>query len=126
MKKIFILSAFLSITLCIFAKKVDLQTAQRAAQSFIVQKHTTVTKNGRHLKMAQNAEILHTVSEATPEFYVFNRKDSAGFVIISADNRVVPVLGYADSGTFDPANIPPNAQKMVRKLQAGNSLCHSQ
>ncbi len=40
--------------------------------------------------------------------YVFNNAD--GYMVVSADDVAVPVLGYSDSGTFDPANIPPQMQ----------------
>lgn len=39
--------------------------------------------------------------------YVVNRAADNGFVILSADDEMPPVLGYSDSGTFDPNNMPP-------------------
>ena len=36
-------------------------------------------------------------------FYVFNA--DRGYVIVSGDDRMAPVLGYADSGTFDEENM---------------------
>lgn len=38
--------------------------------------------------------------------YVLSRA-SGGYVVIAADDVCTPVLGYADNGVFDPANIPP-------------------
>lgn len=40
--------------------------------------------------------------------YVVNSAD--GFVVLAADDVAPAVLGYADSGTFDPNNIPPNME----------------
>lgn len=42
-----------------------------------------------------------------PAVYVFNKKASKGFMLLSADDAAAPVLGYSDSGSFDPDNIPP-------------------
>lgn len=36
--------------------------------------------------------------------YVINYPDNAGFVIVSADNRVYPVLGFSDTGYFSFEN----------------------
>lgn len=46
-------------------------------------------------------------------FYVFNRGASDGYVLVSADDRAPAILGYNDSGTFDPANIPASMQPMM-------------
>ena len=42
-------------------------------------------------------------AEATKDIYIDNYEDSAGFAIVSADNRLPDVLDYSDSG-----NIPHN------------------
>ncbi|MDY0339461.1 MAG: C10 family peptidase, partial [Acholeplasmataceae bacterium] len=115
MKKLFSLLFVVFIVLNgIFAATITPETAKQTAVNFFVQKSTIVTANGQRLKM-QKAPSLKRVAENTvtenPQFYIFNREDSAGFVIVAADDRVVPILGYADSGSFDPNNIPPNAQK---------------
>lgn len=40
-------------------------------------------------------------------FYIFNRK-SGGFVLISADDSAIPVLGYSFTGHFSLRNAPEN------------------
>lgn len=40
--------------------------------------------------------------------YVFNASDNAGYLVVSADDVALPVLGYSDSGSFDPSAIPSN------------------
>lgn len=44
---------------------------------------------------------------ADPEYYVFNNP-SGGWVIISAEDRVTPVIGYSDKGSFDVSDLPSN------------------
>lgn len=53
-----------------------------------------------------------TVSAADnqPALYVFDSENQNGYRILSADDLAVPVVGYADSGSFDPDNIPENMQ----------------
>lgn len=53
--------------------------------------------------------LVHTsiTSTGVPAVYAFNKADNKGFILLSADDEAYPLLGYADSGSFDPANIPP-------------------
>ena len=59
------------------------------------------------------AELVMTskTSIGEPAVYVFRPgNNQEGFMILSADDAAYPVLGYSDSGSFDPANIPPQMQ----------------
>lgn len=54
------------------------------------------------------SEPVMTVGSAgTPALYVFNKPDG-GWMIVSADDVAAPVIGFSDSGAFDPVNIPDN------------------
>lgn len=46
---------------------------------------------------------------SVPAFYIFNFAEK-GFVIVAADDRVEPVLGYSTESAFDAENIPENMQ----------------
>ena len=48
-----------------------------------------------------------------PVYYVFNATDDAGFVVVSADDRTAPILGYATSGRFDAATLPPHVEEWM-------------
>ena len=39
-------------------------------------------------------------------YYVFNVGNDQGFVIVSGDDRIEPILGYTDNGYFDEEDIP--------------------
>ena len=41
-------------------------------------------------------------------YYVFNRGDNNGFIIVSADERTIAVLGYSYKGNFDYDLLSPN------------------
>lgn len=47
---------------------------------------------------------------AEPALYVFNKPNDGGFVIVSADDNAVTILGYSDEGAFDSTYIPGNVQ----------------
>ena len=52
------------------------------------------------------------VSYGTDAFYVFSGKHG-GWIIISADDATSPVLGYNETGTFNPDRIPVNFRNWV-------------
>lgn len=41
-------------------------------------------------------------------YYIFNKENNKGFIIVSGDDRMPDVLGYTDKGAFDAANTPPH------------------
>lgn len=41
-------------------------------------------------------------------YYVFSRGEGEGFIIMSGDDRTVPVIGYTDNGDFDYNELNPN------------------
>ncbi len=124
---------FLSATclLHLNADPISIQTANQVAQSFMIR---PVTGAGR-LKSCKMQPPLNLVfsSEAirlNPEnttlektsrdiipFYVFSAENQ-GYVIVAGDDRIVPILGYADEGTFNPDNMPPNMQKWLEGYKA--------
>ena len=46
-------------------------------------------------------------------FYIFNVPDNMGFVIVSADKRVHPIIGYSLSGNYDENNQPPSFERWM-------------
>ncbi|MDE5972925.1 MAG: C10 family peptidase [Muribaculaceae bacterium] len=50
-------------------------------------------------------------SDGLPALYIFANGEAGGdggFLMLSADSEATPVVGYADSGTFQPDRIPDN------------------
>lgn len=52
--------------------------------------------------------------EAITTFYVFNYQDR-GFVIVSADNRCTPILGYSMNGCFNESRMPANMLSWIEQ-----------
>ena len=53
--------------------------------------------------------------EAQPSLYVFDKDGSEGFIVLSADDAALPVLGYSDTGTFSPDSVPPQLQYWLKE-----------
>lgn len=56
----------------------------------------------------KNANQANTVM-----YYVFNLKNSKGYVIVTADDACFPILGYSTESKFDSNNLPIQLNKML-------------
>lgn len=113
MKK-YTLSIFLMLCLMLgFSNPVDRQTAQIVATNF----WNAVT--------GQNGDGRWTdVTEETPfqEFYLFTRQDGNGFVLVAADDRVQPILGYStENGFILP--LPAHVTWFLNGYERGITYC---
>ena len=95
MKRIYIVLISLFLSLFSYADQITLETAKDAAISFINKKTDLNTDSSRTqlVYVNQNNNVNY--------FYVFNFNDS-GYVIVSGDDDVYPILGYSDEGIFAP------------------------
>lgn len=90
------------------ARQLDPSEAlRRAEMSVTPSEHTPLSMTtGR-----QPMTLKYTATDRTDDLntvYVFSRGDNGGFVVVAADDTApFPLLGYADSGEFDAANMPP-------------------
>lgn len=64
-------------------------------------------------------QLVYTSESAGRKLlYVFDRGKSGGYIVVSADDVTRPLLGYADSGSFDPDSIPPAMEWWLRSYAA--------
>ena len=49
---------------------------------------------GNTLRLAHEAKSV----DGLTDYYVFNRGDGGGFVVVSGDDRLQPIPGYSESG----------------------------
>jgi len=112
----------LLLTVCFFpawlqAKQVSRETALQVAEMQVrsrnqLRSDQTPILNLVHTEIADNkstnAMLKSSGITSTDVIYYVYNVASNGFVIVSGDDIAVPILGYSDSGTYDPNNLPPN------------------
>lgn len=121
MKKLFFPILFLAAgSLILQAKEVPESLARQAAMNFIRQHYSTLklapsipgeislcfTKEGRSTSIDQ-PESNRAL------YYVFEYQSKPGFIIISGDDRAVPVLGYSNESGFIPDSLHPEIRKWL-------------
>lgn len=82
----------------VFAGPVTKTEALKKAQQFMPAKQFREMPSRTRFKMAGKADA----------FYIFNAEHDGGFVIVSGDDRTVPILGYSDKGKISDDNMPDN------------------
>ena len=102
-----------------FGKPVD-ETRAKAVGLYFLQNKTnsTLLKDAKNLQLSY--KVTATIGNASEErtmlramFYIFN-VDNIGYIIVSGDDTVIPILAYSDSGNFNKANIPTALNEWIK------------
>ena len=126
MKKI--LLALLALTLCwaAYAKPVDETAAKSIAENFLRRPAAArltckgkVPAENKHLR-----KPLTAAQAAQPAWYVFNF-DGGGFVIVSGEDTVEPILGYSKTGRFEYEGAPDNVRWWMDGLASDIAVARS-
>lgn len=106
------------ITFPLWADNVSLEQARSLAIKFFTS--SSVTRSGAQPEvcLVWNGEDAATRATGTePAFYVFNRTDRTGFIIVAGDDAAVPVLGYSLDQPFKAENMPSNLTQWMNGLR---------
>lgn len=102
MKKLFLLFVVMIAAIFAQASPVDSITAKQVATHFFTQ-IVAVAQGGTPTFEVTPIPEFHN-------FYILNITNGNGFVIVAADDRALPVLGYSETGHFSSDNMPSNLQ----------------
>lgn len=106
----------------VWAERIDVSTARKVAEN--------VANAGSGLRSAGDLSLVYAAApgksgsalrsgtvDGAADYFVFNVSGNKGFVIVSGEDRALPVFGYSDEGTFDPDNLPDNLRYMLAYYQ---------
>ena len=94
----------------IWAEDVTTEQALEEALNFLASKKTS-SSSPRH---AQGVTPQLTLAGKVSGLYVFNVEGDGGFVVVSNEDRTRPILGFGESGSFDPDNMPDNMRAWLQ------------
>ena len=97
----------LTLTLCLIAAigslmagPVSQQKAQQIGAKFLSTTSLSQKNAGIQLQLVSVA-----AERGATDYYVFNVENGEGFVVVSADDRVKPILAYSTSGNYNPQDV---------------------
>ena len=112
--KIIIFSILFGLINSIFCNPVDVNSAKNIGFVFLSSQMTTLG-NADELQLAWQVSSINRGENATPYYYVFNAGNS-GFVIVAADDQVLPILGYSTESAFNQTDIPTNVAAYLEEF----------
>lgn len=124
-RRLLLLFVLFSTAFWAMAERIDVATARRIAEN-VAASNTGGLRSASELSLiyaaapGQEKNALRstgTVDGAT-DYFVFNIGANKGFVIVSGDDRVRPVLGYSDEGNIDFDNLPDNLRAHLAYFQS--------
>ena len=95
------------IAMGMYANPITREQARQKAVQFLTDK-----KGKRSLKAVMSPEKLAPKTEME-SYYVFDRGNDEGYVIVSGDDETYTILGYTDQGSFDYSTLPPNMKEWL-------------
>ena len=122
---------FLAITMAtiysLSANQVSETAARQVADQFFS------AKSSRLMAPAGSSATRLAYTAEHERFYVFDRGNHGGFVVVSGDDRLPQVLGYGDKGGFGTPILPPAVKywmdgmnRQIEFLQAHNDAAAHQ
>ncbi|MEO6905877.1 MAG: Spi family protease inhibitor [Ginsengibacter sp.] len=97
-----------------------------ASSSFINKKSKSNTRSTNSTPVLSNKiqnEITFKDHSNSAAFYIFNFVDDAGFLIVSADFNVNPILAYIDNGNFkNDSKVPRGFTDWINKATENQCL----
>ena len=109
MKKLLLLTLTVVIVAIVRAESITPEQALLQAQNFIQQREAT----GNRVRKTPAASQF-TQPRQVSGLYVFNIANDGGFVIVSNDDRTIPILGYSDCGSIDFDHMPDNMRAWLQ------------
>ncbi len=107
MKKILVLITFLTLFVQLsFAQIVALETARTVAKN-IYYERANMGGSIAYADIAFSQDFVVS-DKGQPVYFVFNVAGDRGFVIVSAEERAVPILFYSFEGSYNPNSLNKN------------------
>ena len=110
MKRLLFLTLSVTFSLIMMAGNVTPEQAREQAAQFM----TNHLAKDRHGRLAPSQQVKMAIPIQLEGLYLVNMEDSNGFVIVSNDDRTDAILGYSDSGSLDPDNMPDNMRSWLQ------------
>jgi len=110
MKRIMICLGLVVAASGTYGKGVDVNTAQTVAYNYYKQK--AAIQGLSDLALAYTGTSVVNGASVV-DFYVFNLASAPGFVIVSGDDNVMPILGYSAESNFSTTKINSSVQYLL-------------
>ena len=113
MKKILLILSFIIACQALIAKEITREEAMQKASRFL----NDLGKKKQKIQSSACQLVYTSKSAKANLFYVFNRGQNDGFIVVSGDDRANEILAYADSGYFNEYTVPENMKWLLNEYK---------
>ncbi len=110
MKKIIVSLTLLTFCIVATANPIDVKTAARTARKIL---SANQVRNVDVANVEVESKVRDRISDArqtdSPAYFAFNAENNNGFVIISGDDQMPPIVGYSETGSIPSDGEMPDA-----------------
>lgn len=125
-RRLLLLFVLFSMAFWSVAERIDVATARKIAENVAASNTGGLRSASSELSLiyaaapGQEKNALRSTGavDGAADYFVFNIGANKGFVIVSGDDRVRPVLGYSDKGNIDFDNLPDNLRAHLAYYQS--------
>jgi len=104
MKKYILTSVLFLLVISAFSAIVPIETARKVAKNFYFERVNVIKPMDKDaIKITQEFSIY---DNQNPAYYIFNIGLDKGYVIVSAEDRIIPVLSYSFERLYIEENFP--------------------
>jgi uncharacterized protein (TIGR02145 family) len=103
---------FIFITNIAFGQTISPDEASRLAKNQILHLSPHTYNNAREIVFSEQFTITE---EKDTLYYVFNLENSQGWIILSAEKRVFPLLGWSPTGSYNLENQAPSFRSFFKR-----------
>lgn len=103
-------SMVLAMTSQVQSAAISVDEARNIASEFM-------NRNSGSVRTVSKSPVYVAGTAASPLYYVFNSSDGGAFVIVSADDSTIPVLGFSFESGYAVEQAPEAMQWMLEGLQ---------
>ncbi len=92
---------------------ISRQTARQHAMKFLHAHDRTLADDAPYKK----PRLRSSMPTDDAFYYVFPSVDDKGFVVVSGDDRTMPILGFTEQGTFDESTMPEGLRFLLKMYE---------
>lgn len=116
MRKIVVsIFALLVSSMTLMAERVSREDASLVANHFMNVAAPSSADGVKRIAPAKRMVLKQTSAQTENQYYVYENENGEGWVIISANDAVRPILAYSETGHFPIENMPSNLRKWMGK-----------
>ncbi len=108
MRKIYTLLLLFTFLICVISVHVKAQKVDKRKAEFIADTYFNYQLNKDHKSFTSREKITNTYQFQNVESMYIVSYNQGGFVIVSADERAFPIIGFSTDDIFDVHNIAPS------------------